>query len=121
MIVIDATETLLSRPRLQQGSIDGEVLIRELVSLACLFEDGSEESIGDVAIKQALAVLRKHRGIPNRVVHIQSHEPPEQQVVIQLLQSASVRCVRNRALGAAVPVTAFPGQLTAVRSWRTTF
>ena len=85
MIVIDAAETFLSRPCLQQRSIHGEVLVGEQTPLACLLKDSSEESVSDVPVKQALAVLGEHSHIPNRIVHVQTNEPAEQQVVIQLL------------------------------------
>jgi tetratricopeptide (TPR) repeat protein len=41
---------------------------------------------GDVAIEQAVPVLREGRRRPHRVVHAEAHEPAKQQVVVQLLQ-----------------------------------
>src|SRR5438067_576029 len=77
LIVFNAPEALLSCPCFQQSSIHSEVLIREQIALACLFEHGGEESVGNVAFHQALAVLREHRGIPNRVLHVQTDKPTE--------------------------------------------
>jgi hypothetical protein len=44
------------------------VLVREQAPLACLLEHGLEESLGNVPIEQALAVLGEHGHIPNGVV-----------------------------------------------------
>jgi len=44
VVVIDAAKALLSHPSLQQGSINGEVLIREQIALACVLEHGSEKA-----------------------------------------------------------------------------
>ena len=34
--------------------------------------------------RQPLAVLGEHGHIPNAVIHVQAHEPAEQQVIVQL-------------------------------------
>jgi len=43
-----------------------------------------EEGFGNVAIEQAFAVLGKHGHVPDAVIHVQTHEPAEQQVVVEL-------------------------------------
>src|SRR6266571_1475966 len=50
----------------------------------CLLEHGLEESFGYVPFEQPLAVLGEHGHIPNGVVHVQAHEPAEQQIVVEL-------------------------------------
>src|SRR5438105_1659399 len=82
-------KALLSGPCLQQGSIHSEVLIGEQIPLSCLLEHGCEKSVGDVACKQTLPILREHRHIPNRIIHVQSHKPTEQQAVIELFHQHS--------------------------------
>jgi hypothetical protein len=43
-----------------------------------------EEGFGNISIQQALAVLGENGHIPDNVVHVQAHEPPEQQIVVEL-------------------------------------
>ena len=76
--------TLHTRPRFQERSIHGEVLVRKQTPLACLLQHGLEEGFGNVPIEQALAVFGEHGHIPNGVIHVQTHEPTKQQVIIEL-------------------------------------
>ena len=76
-------ETLLTRPRLDQRPVDGEVLVRQQILRA--LDDAPEEAAGDLLVEQAVPILREDRGAPDRLVHLHPDEPPEQQVVIQLL------------------------------------
>ena len=46
--------------------------------------DRIKERGGDSARQQPVAILGKRRGMPDRVIHIQPDEPPEQQVVGEL-------------------------------------
>src|SRR5712692_5004806 len=78
-------EALLPCPRLDERAVDGEVLVRQQVSRPGLRQHALEERLGDVALEQPLTVLGEHRGIPDRVVHVQSDEPAEQEVVVELL------------------------------------
>ncbi len=77
-------KTLQTRPGFQQCSVHREVLVREQISLSCLPEHGLEEGLGDVPIEQTLAVLGEHGHVANRVIHVQTHKPAEQQVVVEL-------------------------------------
>jgi hypothetical protein len=43
-----------------------------------------EEGFGNVPIEQALTVFREHGHIPDGVIHVQAHEPTEQQVIVEL-------------------------------------
>jgi hypothetical protein len=60
------------------------VLVREQIPLPRLLQHGLEKGFGNVAIEQPLAVFREHGHIPNGVIHVQAHEPTEQQVIVEL-------------------------------------
>jgi hypothetical protein len=44
-----------------------------------------KEMLCHIGGQQTVAVLRKHRMVPHRIVHSQANEPPEQQAVVDLL------------------------------------
>jgi hypothetical protein len=79
-----ALEALEAGPRLDQRAVNGEVLVREQVPLPRLGHHPIEKGARHLLAEQALPVLREHRGIPDRVVHLQAHEPAIQQVVVEL-------------------------------------
>jgi len=60
------------------------VFVREQTALACLLQHGLKEGFGNVPIEQALAVFGEHGHIPDGVIHVQPHEPTEQQIVVEL-------------------------------------
>ena len=76
--------TLHTRPRFQQRSIHREVFVREQTPLPRLLQYGLEEGLGNVPIEQARAVFGEHGHIPDGIVHVQAHEPAEQQVIVEL-------------------------------------
>jgi hypothetical protein len=78
-------KAFVTGPGLEQRAIDGEVLVRQESVLARLRHDGVKEFGRDLAGEQSIAILRKGRVVPDRVVHPEAHEPPKQQVVIELL------------------------------------
>ena len=45
----------------------------------------------DVAFQQPVAIFAEHRGHPDRIVHRKSDEPPEQEVVVELLHQLPLR------------------------------
>src|SRR5216683_7155156 len=61
---IFSLKALLTRPRLDQGSIYAEVLIREQIGCTCLVQYFDEEPLRDVARQQPVAVLAVYRGHP---------------------------------------------------------
>ena len=63
--------------------VHGKVLVREQPGRARLGQHRVEERRADVARQQTIPILGKRRGMPNRVVHVQPDEPPEQEVVVQ--------------------------------------
>jgi len=84
-ILIFKLKTLLTCPGFDQGAVHAEMLIRQQIIGACLFQYLCEEPLGDIAIQQPVAILAEHAGEPHWLVHVQPHEPVEQQVVFQLL------------------------------------
>jgi hypothetical protein len=49
-------------------------------------------------IQQTLAVLGEHGYIPDGIIHVQSHEPTEQEVVVELLHEHSFATHREERL-----------------------
>jgi hypothetical protein len=56
-----------------------------------------KEHLRDVATQQAVAILGEHSRIPHLVIHVQSHKPPVQQVVIELLHVGPQRMILGNA------------------------
>jgi hypothetical protein len=75
----------VSRPGFNEGSIHGEVLIRQQVTLPSLGQYLVKEGMGDIPLQQALPVLANGRGVPDGIIHVHAHKPPKQQVIIELL------------------------------------
>src|SRR6202453_523636 len=63
-----------------------------------LFDNRKQQLLGYFALNQTLPVLGKHRHIPNRGVDVQTHEPAEQQVIVQLLNQLPLRAHRIEGL-----------------------
>ena len=84
------TEALVARPGLDQRPIDREVLLRQQILTPRLLEHCIEEPLRDLPFQQTVAVLRKRRGHPDRIVHPEAHEPTKQQVVFQLLHQLTL-------------------------------
>jgi hypothetical protein len=57
-----------------------------------------EELARDVALEQPVAILREGDRVPNRVIHLEPDEPPEQQVVLQLLNQQGLAAHRVQCL-----------------------
>ncbi len=72
-------------PRLQQRAVHREVLIADQVAQPCQQHGVLEEMLGDRLVEQPLAVEGERRVVPHRVVDVQTGEPAEQQVVVELL------------------------------------
>src|SRR5262249_54055436 len=87
-------KTLLPSPSFDQRPIYGEVLITEQILLSGQLQHLLEKGLRHVALQQPIAVFRKYRRIPYRIVHVQIHKPTEQEVVVQLLQQESLAAHR---------------------------
>src|SRR5271170_3044598 len=86
------SETLVAGPGLDQRSIHREMFIGH--KRPGSLQHPLEKRLGDLFIQQALPILAVHRVIPHRLVHLHPHEPPEQQVVLQLLDQHSLAAYR---------------------------
>ena len=53
---------------------------------------------GDIAIEQPIPVLAEYGRIPHRIIHRQTDEPAEQQIVVELLHQLSFRAHREERL-----------------------
>src|SRR5687768_8429319 len=81
---IFSLKALLAGPRLDQGPVYAEVLIRQQVGCPRLVQHLDKELLRDVDFQQPVAVFAVHRGNPDGLVHVQANEPAEQQVIAEL-------------------------------------
>ena len=82
---IPLLKALQAGPGLQLRPIYCEVFVREQAGCPGLRPDGVEERGGHIAGQQPVSVLGKRCRMPDRVVHIQTDEPSEQEVVVEFL------------------------------------
>jgi hypothetical protein len=59
---------------------------------------GDKKLGGDIAVEQPIPVLAEHRRIPHRIVHRQTDEPAEQQIIVELLHQLPFRADRVERL-----------------------
>src|SRR6202522_3579689 len=81
-------ETLVAGPSLEQRSIHREMFIGH--KRPGSFQHPLKKRFRNLLIQQALPILAVHRVIPHRLVHLHPYKPPEQQVVLQLLEQHSL-------------------------------
>jgi hypothetical protein len=74
---------LVLRPGLKQRAIDREVLVADQLAQAGQQHRVRKEPLGDLGVQQPILVEGKRGVSPCRVVDVQTHEPAEQQVVLQ--------------------------------------
>jgi hypothetical protein len=89
--LVTRPETFQARPRLQLRAVDREVLVGEQPGGPRLREHRIEELGGDVAGQQPIPILREDRRMPDGLIHTQAHEPPKEQVVLELLDQQALR------------------------------
>ena len=89
-------EALVRGPGLDQGAVHGEVIVTH--EALRLLVHRREKLLRYFAVEQSVSVLGEHRMVPHRVVHAQTHEPAEQQVVVQLLDQLALRADRVKSL-----------------------
>src|SRR5881396_2878582 len=53
-------------------------------------ENSGHELGGNIARKQPVAVLAEHRCIPHRIVRRQTHEPAEEQIIVELIDQQTL-------------------------------
>jgi hypothetical protein len=78
-------EALERSPGLEQGAVDGEVIVGEQVLLASLPQHGLEEGPGDVVVEQPAPVLGEAGVVEGVLAHIEAQEPLEEEVVLEPL------------------------------------
>jgi hypothetical protein len=78
-------EALQPGPGLDQRPVDREVLRRQELAPLSLGQHPLEEGPGDIPAEQPLPVLGEHGRVPDPVINAEAHEPPEEEVVVQLL------------------------------------
>src|SRR5450755_4523835 len=86
------SETLVTCPSFNQRSVHREMFIRHVRPGS--FQHSLEKRLRDLFIQQTLPILAIHRMVPDRLIHLHSYEPPEQQVVLQLLDQHSLTAYR---------------------------
>src|ERR1700687_5998209 len=89
-------ETLLARPPPDPRAGHREMFIRHVWYRP--FQHPLEKGLGDFLVQQTLPILAEHRVIPDRLVHLHPHKPPEQQVVLELLDQHSLTAHRIEGL-----------------------
>src|SRR5512132_1841498 len=85
------SKALHAGPRLDQRTVDREVLVGQQALNARIVEDGAEELARDLPAQQPVTVLGEHRHVPHRIVDAETDEPAEQQTVVQLLHQLPLR------------------------------
>ena len=73
------------------------VVCHELAHLRQV-QDDTHEPARNIAAEQPVPVLAEHRGVPDRVVSRETDEPPEQQIVVELLHQLSFRANCKKCL-----------------------
>src|SRR2546421_992519 len=90
-------EALERGPGLEQGAVNGEVLVGEQVQLTSLVEHGLEEESADVVLQEPVAVLGEGALVESGVLDVEVHEPLEEEIVLEPL--AELALAANRIEG----------------------
>jgi hypothetical protein len=91
-------EALHGSPSFNQRGIHRKVLRREQRLDLRIGQNRRQKAARDVALQQPIAVLRKHRHVPDRRIHRQPDKPPKQHVVADLLHQLPFRANREQRL-----------------------
>jgi hypothetical protein len=75
----------MTRPRLDQRTLHREVFIRQQSRIAGLLQHGLKQILGNLTLQQPVPILREHGHIPDAVIHLKTHGPAKQRVVLKLL------------------------------------
>src|SRR5262249_46455235 len=90
-------EAFVQGPRLDQGAINQEMLVRQKVSLL-VFEKLDHELLEYIALLKAFPVIGEDCRIPDRVVRRQTDEPTKQQIAVELLDQLALGADRVKHL-----------------------
>src|SRR5438874_2444687 len=91
-------EALVRGPRLDQGAINREMLVRQKRLHLLVFEKLDHELLERIAFLKAFPVLGEDCRIPDRVVRRQTDEPTKQQIVVELLDQLALGADRVKYL-----------------------
>lgn len=92
------TKALHRSPGVDHRAIDREVIGRQQPAHPSQAHQRRQELARDVRFQQPVAVLGKRRGVPDRRIDVDPDEPPEQQVVVDLLHQLPLRADREERL-----------------------
>ena len=67
------------------------MLVRKPIPGPGLFQHRAEKRTNGAVIQESIPVLGEDRGHPHGDIHIQAHEPAEQQIVVQSLHHLAFR------------------------------
>ena len=93
-----AHETLVARPGFDHRAVDAEMLVRDEALPFGQLQHADEELSRHVGAQQPIAVDAEHRPVPHGVIHAQTDEPAEQQVVFELLHQEPLAAHREERL-----------------------
>src|SRR5258708_22169911 len=85
ILIVLALEALLAGPGFDERAIHREVFARKKLLLLGLLEDLLAQLTADLLLQEPLPVLGEGGRMPYLVIDAQPDEPPEQQVVVELL------------------------------------
>ena len=105
--VVLRLETLQRRPRLNQCAVNREMLVRQQPFDPRLRQHRGEKFGGDLAIQQPVAVGRKARMVPHRVINPKPDKPSEQQIEFDPLHQLPLRAHRIEGLQQHCPQQLF--------------
>ena len=98
-----AHETLVARPGLDHRAVDTEMLVRDEALPFGQLKHAREELARHVGAQQPIPVDAEHRSIPHGVVHAETDEPADQQVVLELLHQQALTAHREERLQQQCP------------------
>src|SRR5260370_20005077 len=84
-------KALHTRPSLDQGAVNREVLTGEQLADLRKVQQARKELGRDIAVEQPIPVLAEYRRIPHRIIRCEPDEPAEQQIVVELLHQLPLR------------------------------
>src|SRR5438105_3739908 len=93
-VAVLGPEALHRGPCLQERSVHGEVLVREVAPHPGLFHHGGEELGRDLVPQQPVPILREGAVVEAAVLNAQAQEPLEEQVVTQPLAELALAAAR---------------------------
>src|SRR5580704_532605 len=96
-VAIPGLEALGGGPGLQQGAVDGEVVVGDVALQPRVVHHGGEELVGDVVPQQPAPVFGERAVVEAGVLGVEVEEPFEQQVEAELL--AELPLAPNREQG----------------------